>query len=179
MYLKRKCQKALNILRVVSHTDWGADRTTLLKLYRCLIRSKLDYGCVVYGSAKKSILKILDPIHHQGLRLALGAFRTSPVKSLYAEAGEPSLEHRRIKLSLNYSIKMKSLPKNPCHDSIYNSSTPDFYENKKSEPCLGARVQEHFQNLEINTEHIDDKNVQKTPPWQQFNMRFDTTMTQF
>ena len=179
MYLKRKCQKALNILRVVGHTDWGADRTTLLKLYRCLIRSKLDYGCVVYGSAKKSVLKLLDPIHHQGLRLALGAFRTSPVKSLYAEAGEPSLEHRRIKLSLNYSIKLKSLPKNPCHDSIYNSSTPDFYENKKFEPCLGARIQEHFQNSEINTEHIDDQNVQKTPPWQQFNMRFDTTLTKF
>ena len=24
-YLKKKCQKALNILRVVGHTDWGAD----------------------------------------------------------------------------------------------------------------------------------------------------------
>ena len=24
--LKAKCQKALNLLRVVAHTDWGADR---------------------------------------------------------------------------------------------------------------------------------------------------------
>ena len=50
-YLKSKCQKALNLLRVVSHIDWGADRATLLKLYKSLIRSKLDYGCIVYGSA--------------------------------------------------------------------------------------------------------------------------------
>jgi hypothetical protein len=93
--LKTSCQKALNILKVVAHTDWGADRKTLLHLYRALVRSKLDYGCAVYGSARPSYLKTLDPIHHQGLRLCLGAFRTTPVYSLYAEAGEPSLSNRR------------------------------------------------------------------------------------
>ena len=40
---------------------------------------------------------MLDPIHHQGLRLALGAFRTSPTASLYVEADEPSLNTRREK----------------------------------------------------------------------------------
>ncbi|GFO00731.1 RNA-directed DNA polymerase from mobile element jockey [Plakobranchus ocellatus] len=74
--------------------DWGADRATLLRLHRTLVRSKLDYGSVTYGSANKHVLRALDPIHHQGLRIALGAFRTTPIKSLYAEAGEPSLEHR-------------------------------------------------------------------------------------
>ena len=29
--LKKKCLKAMNLLRVVAHTDWGADSTTLLK----------------------------------------------------------------------------------------------------------------------------------------------------
>ena len=47
-YLKSSCQKALDILRVVGHTDWGADRIVLLRLYRGLVRSILDYGCVVY-----------------------------------------------------------------------------------------------------------------------------------
>ena len=42
-------------------------------------------------------LKCLDTNHHQGLRLALGAFRTSPVESLYAESNEPSLYTRREK----------------------------------------------------------------------------------
>ena len=52
-YLKKKCQKALNILRAVGHTDWDADKTSLLELYRTLVRSKVNYGSVVYGSAKK------------------------------------------------------------------------------------------------------------------------------
>ena len=42
---------------------------------------------------------MLDPIHNQGLRLALGAVRTSPVASLYVEADEPSLYRRREKPS--------------------------------------------------------------------------------
>ena len=54
-YLKAKCLKALNL----SHISWGADQTTLLKLYRSLVRSKLDYGCIIYGSARKSFYKCL------------------------------------------------------------------------------------------------------------------------
>jgi len=46
--------KALNLLRVVAHAKWGSDEATLLHLYRSLIRSKLDYGAIVYGSARKS-----------------------------------------------------------------------------------------------------------------------------
>ena len=48
-YLKARCLKSLNILKVLSHTTWGADQTTLLQLYRSLIRSKLDYRSIVYG----------------------------------------------------------------------------------------------------------------------------------
>ena len=47
-YPKTLCQTANDILRVVGHTDWGADRTVILRLYRSLVRSKLDYGCIVY-----------------------------------------------------------------------------------------------------------------------------------
>ena len=104
--MKAKCLKALNLLKVLTHTSWGADRTTLLHLYRSLIRSKLDYGSIVYGSARKSYLQMLDTVHNQGLRLALGAFRTSPVSSLNVEADEPSLWLRREKLSLQYAIRL-------------------------------------------------------------------------
>ena len=68
-------------------------------IQRSLVWTKLDYGCIIYGSARKAYLQMLDPIHKQGLRLVLGAFRTSPVASLYVEADEPSLYSRREKLS--------------------------------------------------------------------------------
>ena len=115
-YLKAKCQKALQLLRVVAHTDWGADKLTLLKLYRSLVRSKLDYGCFIYGSARKSYLRCLDSIHHLGLRLALDALRTSPVESLYVEANEAQLSLRRERLALQYYTKLQSCPSNPAFE---------------------------------------------------------------
>ena len=33
-YLKTNCLKALDILKVVGHTDWGADQKSLLCLYQ-------------------------------------------------------------------------------------------------------------------------------------------------
>ena len=45
-----KCQKALNLLRVVTYTDWAADRKVLSNLYRTIIRSKLSYGSIMHCS---------------------------------------------------------------------------------------------------------------------------------
>ena len=128
--MKAKCLKALDVLKVLSNTNWGGDRSVLLNLYRSLVRSKLDYGSIVYGSARKSYLKCLDTIHHQGLRLALGAFRTSPVESLYAESNKPSLYTRREKLSLQYNTKLAANPKNPAHNCVFNPKYERFYTTK-------------------------------------------------
>ena len=62
-YLKARCLKALNLLKVVSRFDWGADSIVLLRLYRALVRSKLDYGSIVYGSARKSYIGMFDTVH--------------------------------------------------------------------------------------------------------------------
>ena len=122
----------------MGHTVWGADRIVLLRLYRSLVRSKLDYGCIVYGSARRSILKQLDPIHHQGLRNALGAFRTSPAQSLYIEAHEPSLTTRRLKLPLNYVLKLKSLPENPAYSCVFEPENTKLFEEPESKVHLLA-----------------------------------------
>ena len=57
--LSFRVKQSLNILKVVSHFDWGADRTTLLRLYTSLCLSKLDYACQIYGFACKTALEKL------------------------------------------------------------------------------------------------------------------------
>ena len=111
--LKLKVKKSLNILKVVSGFDWGADKTTLLKLYNSICKSKLDYGCEVYSSACKSKLRELDVVHNMGLRICTGAFKTSPIESLYVDSNEFPLDLRREELGLRYITRLKSSPKNP------------------------------------------------------------------
>ncbi|GBL73603.1 hypothetical protein AVEN_230615-1 [Araneus ventricosus] len=58
-------------MKVLSNTCWAVDKVSLMRIYRFLVGSKLDYGVPVYGSAAKSTLKMLDSVHHQGLRMAI------------------------------------------------------------------------------------------------------------
>lgn len=48
------------ILKILSHQSYGADKTCLVRLFDSLVRSRLDYGSVVYGSATKTALKIFE-----------------------------------------------------------------------------------------------------------------------
>jgi len=48
---------------------------------------------------------LLDTVRYHGLRLLLGALKTSPVESAYVETNGPSLENRRIKLYVPYGTK--------------------------------------------------------------------------
>ena len=143
---KSSCQKALDILRVMGHADWGADHISLC-LYNVLVRSKLDYRCIVYRLACQSILKQLDPIHHQGWCIALGAFRTS-AQSFYVEAHTLSLASSRLKLSLNYVLKLKSLP-----------------ESVLKIPPLGICILLHLEKSSINLNLIDIASSVDITPW--------------
>lgn len=78
----------------MAHTELGIDQQSLLKLYRSLICSQLDYGSFVYRSAR-SYIKELNLMQNEGLRLILGAFKTSPVESLHAEEAPIQLESKK------------------------------------------------------------------------------------
>jgi len=138
--------KALNLIRVVAHTSWGADQHTLLHLYRSLVRSKLDYGCIVYGSVRNSYLRMLDPVQNHALRLCLGAYQTSPSLSLCVLANEPPLYIRRRKLSIEYCLKLSSSTQNPTYGSVFESKLKRFFDQKPNQiPPLGIRVEPDLQ----------------------------------
>lgn len=71
-YIETKCKKVINLMRIVAGHSWGADRQSLIYIYKALIRSIIDYGCIVYSSACKTSLKKIERMQ---LRIALGAFK--------------------------------------------------------------------------------------------------------
>jgi hypothetical protein len=48
-----------------------------MRKYESLVLSVIDNGSIIYGAAPESILKSLDPIHNLGIRISIGAFKTS------------------------------------------------------------------------------------------------------
>ena len=154
------------LLKHLHEDSLGSYRKVLLRLYRALIRSKLDYGCIVYGSARPSYIKRVDTVHNQGLRLCLGAFRTSPVQSLYVEANEPPLDMRRARLSLQYGVKLMSNEVNPAYSAVFQSDIVATFEAKeRAIKPLGLRIERHLDGVGFHTHVIAPYTVMKTPPW--------------
>ena len=132
-YSKNKSIRAQQLLWVGAHTECGTNQSTLLKLHRLLIRSKLDYVIFIYRSARGSYLKQLDSIHHESLRQVLRVFTTFLVERFYAEAHEAPLQLRCKKLALQYYTKLESCPSNPTYDCILNPKYEQYFEKQKNQ----------------------------------------------
>ena len=157
--LKARCRKALNIFNVLSHTQWGADRATLMHLFTALIQSKLDYGSVIYGAATESRLKLLDPIHNAGLRYASGAFKSSPVVSLQAECDTLSLSDRRDEQRLRSLARISRVPDSNLRTTI----TEDI--NQQNPWDFNIRICMMLHEFQIEAPNVIIQEVPEVPPW--------------
>ena len=144
-----RCFRALKVLKSVSHLSWGGDRASILRIYRMLIRSKLDYGSQFYGNTTNTILKRLDVVHNTAMRLALGAFRSSPVLSLCAESGEPPLKYRWAQLALRHYVRLQRIPESPAVSSVLDNFRDQQYEGGLSPLDTRCRNLTNDLNIEM------------------------------
>ncbi|GBN13043.1 hypothetical protein AVEN_74935-1, partial [Araneus ventricosus] len=165
LYLRKKCERSLNILKVLSTTSWGADRTSLLRIYQAVILSRIDYGCMVYGSARPTVLRRLDTIHHSGLRICTGAFRTSPVESLYIISNQLPLDLRRQKISSLYSFRAQAVRQHPINKLSLPAGLRRLYAARSSHIlplCERTKMLLHDLDLNISVQFSDFFTF---PPW--------------
>ena len=162
-FLKDKVKKSLDILKVVSSFNWGADKKSLLRLFNALCRAKLDYGCQIYSSACKSELKKLDVINNMGLRICSGAFRTSPVESIYVDTEQLPLNLRREELGLRYINRLKN-SSNPTKYVLAESNLNKFNSHNASKP-LQVRIHEEVKNDALKGQKIMKIEYPVIPAW--------------
>lgn len=81
-YPENKCSKKSSLLKFIENHKWGrALKETLFTFYRTTIKSKIDYGSIIYTTSKASILKMIDPMQNQGVKISTGAFRSRSVNT--------------------------------------------------------------------------------------------------
>lgn len=133
-----RCEKVINVMRCLTGCTWGADRNTMMMIYRAMVRSIIDYGCLAYGSAAKTTLAKLDVVQARALRVCTGAFPTTPISALLVEAGEAPLRLRRDKLTLNYWVKVKgftsAIPSKELQTECWEFSKGQSRLNRR--PCM-------------------------------------------
>ncbi|GFU04143.1 RNase H domain-containing protein [Trichonephila clavipes] len=147
-------------------TPDGKPIVSLLRVYQALILSRLDYGCVVYGSAHASVLRRLDTIHHSALRIFSGAFRTLPVQSFYVTCNQLPLNLRRKKQALAYYFKILSVRSHPLKNGNLTISMKRIYDAwpHNIRPFM-ERTKLLLSKLDLPDVDIHQRNFLQFQPW--------------
>ncbi|XP_072395167.1 uncharacterized protein [Diabrotica undecimpunctata] len=101
----KKTSNSINILRAFWRGKWGADPNTALLFYKTMVRSIMDYGSQLYGTAADTHLNKIEIQQNKCLRVCLGYLKSTPINIMQAEAVEPPLKLRRQLLSRKFVIK--------------------------------------------------------------------------
>lgn len=100
--LVKKCLNASKVIKCLRKTWWGADPILLLRIYRALVRSTIEYGAFLFYNLTRSDLQKLNKIQLQNIKAALGYSASTPNNVVLYEAKEPPLDLRFRYLTCNF-----------------------------------------------------------------------------
>ncbi|XP_018576554.1 uncharacterized protein LOC108915084 [Anoplophora glabripennis] len=147
----KRTENSINIIRVFTKSTWGADPNTALLFYQSLVRSIMDYGSILYGSASDTQLRKIDIVKNKCLRLCLGLLNTTPINTMEVETCEPPLPLRRQFLSDKFVMKLYA-KKSECINSLHKlfilNLTSPYWSKKKSPVMVNS-----YQSLLVNSSH--------------------------
>ena len=107
----------LTLMKKLAGTSWGADATTLKRLYTGRVRPTLEYGITAWGTAAKSNFNKVSKIQNQATRIITGAMKsTSIMELLDTVTGLEPLKDRRDTKILVQAAKFKRLPAYPPNE---------------------------------------------------------------
>ena len=104
-----RCEKDINLIRAIKGQEWGANKKCLFTVYNALIKSKIQYGLLVYGSANKSKIKKLQVLQNRAIKVILGVPAYTRTEGIQAETGEFSIQDQIDILSLKYWARSSKL----------------------------------------------------------------------
>ena len=168
-HVQVKCSKRLNLFRCLTGTPAGADRPTLLRLYKAIVLPIIEYGSVMYDGGSQSSLLKLEAVQNNFLRLALGAMKTSPISSLQVEANISPLSIRRIDLTMRYFTKVKLFPSHAASTAI--SVLPRLHFSyigrceKRTGLTIASRVTKYQDDIGFVLPAVTPLSRRRTPPW--------------
>ena len=122
--------KAMNIIRSIASVRWGCSPSIILTTYRGLVRSRLEASTWLLSPLPKGLLSKLMRFQLQGVRLALGAFRSSPGNALLVEAGELPLDLRLKFLAKKFMVK--NLASRASYVASLSLSLHDLHSRKNT-----------------------------------------------
>lgn len=105
----------MNLFKLLTYTKHGPSIESLRTLYITLMRCKLKYGLIAYGTSNKTRQRKLEIFQNNILRMTLGAPASTPIKEMQCELALDSIETRRITLAARYLLRIEQMPNHPLY----------------------------------------------------------------
>jgi ribonuclease HI len=157
-------------MKATAHKDWGADRVMLLRIYKALVLSKLNYGREFYSTASNTALQSLNVIQNTALRIATGARQTSPICSLEVECNILPLQLQKSKVVLDYYNRFRNIPNTlkvvtDLSENLHQQVRCNWTDT--TPPPLIVRVKKLINDQQLNEIDITPMSpINTRPPWQ-------------
>ncbi|KAG7296492.1 hypothetical protein JYU34_020243 [Plutella xylostella] len=110
--ITEKSTKFLNILKVLSGSNWGVHPKHLRRIYISIIRSRMDYASFLYDTSAKTHLYKLDKIQNQAMRVIGGFIKSTPIHVMESELALYPLSLRRRYLAGKFWLRSRSITNN-------------------------------------------------------------------
>ena len=146
-YIKAKALKRMSILKCLSGRNCGADRATLLRLYKAMIRPVLEYACQIFDGPGTKVVESLEKVQNACIRIATGALRTSPIVPLLIDSDIYPLRLRRQDLTIRYCLKVRGLVGHPCHVHTTINTALHAVDNSYMKRISGFPLFERLQEM--------------------------------
>ena len=134
----------LALMKKLAGTTWGADTSTLKRLYTGRVRPVLEYGMTAWGTTAKSNFDRVSKVQNQATRIITGAMKSTPIPKLETITGLQPLDDRRDAKILTQAAKFKRLQDHPM-------------KNRLSQPTKGRLKRGSFvhQSRMLERQHQD------------------------
>jgi len=133
-YLKKQGYVRLNIIKVLSHKKWKIDHSTLLQIYKTMVRSLFDYSLFIYPLLSNKNKRSLQNIQDFALRTIYKKRYDYDMENLHTISELETLITRSMKLLSNY-FKSAENNTNPIVEDLF-VEFEKFQKNFKNENIL-------------------------------------------
>jgi hypothetical protein len=125
--------RAYYALKSLATSQNGMSLQNLREIYIATITAVIDYGAEIWWQGNKSMIRSLEILQNKAILSILGAFRTTPIAALEAEAAIPPTEIRLNQIKRRYSMKLISVPefhplRRRCPDDF-----PTYYDTGRNQ----------------------------------------------
>ena len=159
--LKKKANRALNVLRITAGKKWGVSPKSRTLLYKNMIRPKLEFCQEIYDQGCKKTLGTLDLVQNAALRIITNSPQGTCNIGLAVATGIEPLEIRRKETIVNLWARIKTNPKNPAGEIYKEKIHKTRRARKRKKPKIGIveTTQNLLKNMTINENHVTELKI--------------------